>query len=95
MRAAGVDVLLHGEFWRLPFLQAHGRQGSASLQQDCHHVIATQLGQGPFSPRGILTGLEEESRTRGGQSGGVADQLQSGGVADQLQNGGVADQLQS
>jgi hypothetical protein len=43
----------------------------------CHwNAIATQLGQVPCLPRGILSRPEKQSRTRGGQSGGVADQSQ-------------------
>jgi hypothetical protein len=38
--------------------------------------MATQLGQVPFSPCGLLPGLEKQSRTRGSESGGVADQPQ-------------------
>jgi len=44
----------------------------------CHWtVIATQpLGLVPFQARGILPVAEEQSRTRGSQSGGVEDQPQ-------------------
>jgi hypothetical protein len=38
--------------------------------------MPTQLGQIPFSPRGLLSRTEEQSRTRSGHSGGVVDQPQ-------------------
>jgi len=38
--------------------------------------MPTQLGQIPFSQRGLLSRTEEQSRTRSGQSGGVEDQPQ-------------------
>jgi hypothetical protein len=44
-------------------------------------VIATQpIGLVPFQARGILPVAEEQSRTRGGQSGGVEDQPQRRGL---------------
>jgi hypothetical protein len=48
----------------------------------CHwNVIATQpLGLVPVPARDILPVVEEQSRTRGGQSGGVEDQPQYRGL---------------
>jgi hypothetical protein len=48
----------------------------------CHwRAIATQpIGLVPFQARGILPVAEEQSRTRGGQSGGVMDQPQCRGL---------------
>jgi hypothetical protein len=48
----------------------------------CHwNAIATQpIGLVPFQARGILPVAEEQSRTRGGQSGGVTDQPQCRGL---------------
>ena len=68
---------MHGEFLRLLFLQAR-----SALQ--CHwHAIATQpIGLVPFQARGILPVIEEQSRTRRGQSCGVTDQPQYRGLCD-------------
>ena len=63
---------VHGEFLRLLFLQAH-RETEA-------HFTATGLPSQHnsykfrFSPRGLLPGPEEQSRTRGSKIGGVLDQ---------------------
>jgi hypothetical protein len=48
----------------------------------CHwNAIATQpIGLVPFQARGILPVAEEQSRTRGGQRGGVLDQPQCRGL---------------
>jgi hypothetical protein len=48
----------------------------------CHwRGIATQpIGLVPFQARGLLSGLEEQSRTRGSQSSGVEDQPQCRGM---------------
>jgi hypothetical protein len=48
----------------------------------CHwNAIATQpIGLVPFQSRGILPVAEEQSRTRGGQSGGITDQPQCRGL---------------
>jgi hypothetical protein len=48
----------------------------------CHwNSFATEpLGLVSVSPRGLLPNTEEQSRTRGGQSGGVEDQPQYGGL---------------
>ena len=62
---------MHGEFWRLLFLQAH-RETEAHFNA----ITTQQLGHVPFSPRDLLSEFEEQSRTRGGQSGGVQDRPQ-------------------
>jgi hypothetical protein len=59
------------EFLRLLFLQAHRETEAHFTILECH---ATQLGQVPFSPRGLVSRTEEQSRTRGSQSGGIEDQ---------------------
>ena len=58
---------MHGEFLRLLFLQ--GDRGALHCRWN---AIATQsIGLVPFQARGILPPAEEQSRTRGNQSGGV------------------------
>ncbi len=69
---------MHGEFLRLLFLQAH-RETTAHFMFHCHWTaIATKpIGQRVlFQTHGILHGLEEQSRPRGGKSIGVTDQPQ-------------------
>jgi hypothetical protein len=53
------------------FNRPTGRPKRTSLPQECHRK---QLGQVLFSPRGPE--FNEQSRTRGGKSGGMADQPQ-------------------
>jgi hypothetical protein len=68
---ASTSTRMHGELLRLLFLQARGTL-------HCHwKAIATQpIGLVPEQTRGILPVAEEQSRPRGGQSGGVEDQPQ-------------------
>jgi hypothetical protein len=42
----------------------------------CFFLMLGHATQSPISPRGLLPEFEEQSRTRGGQSGGVEDQPQ-------------------
>ena len=66
---------MHGELLRLLVLQAPpGDRGA--LQCQWNAIATTKLGLVPVSPRGLLPEFEEQSRTRGGQSGGVEDQTQ-------------------
>jgi hypothetical protein len=53
-----------------------GPPGDRGALHCTRNAIATQLGQVPFSPRGLQPGFEEQSQTRGGKSGGIADQPQ-------------------
>jgi hypothetical protein len=53
-----------------------GPPGDRGALHCTRNAIATQLGQVPFSPRGLQPGFEEQSQTRGGISGGIADQPQ-------------------
>jgi hypothetical protein len=78
---------MHGEFLRLLFLQAHretearrvfassfstGPPGDRGALHCRWNVIATQpLGLVSLQARGFLPVAEEQSRTRGSQSGGV------------------------
>ncbi len=66
---------MHGEFLASSF--STGPPGDRGALQ-CHWnaIAATQLGLAPVSPRGLLPEFEEQSRTRGVQSGGVEDQPQ-------------------
>jgi len=75
---------MHGEFLRLLFLQAHWETEAQSTaagmssqrnQSDCVCLLLVS-----FQARGILTVAEEQSRTRGSQSGGVEDQPQCRGM---------------
>ncbi len=67
---------MHGEFLRLRFLQ--GDRGALHCRWN---AIATQsIGLVPFQARSILPVAEEQSRTRGNQSGGVEDQPQCQGL---------------
>ncbi len=68
---------MHGEFLHLFFLQARDR-GALHCRWN---VIASQpIGLVSFQARGILPVAEEQSRTRGSQSGGVEDQPQCRGL---------------
>jgi len=60
------------------FIRNTTGSGGVRRALHCHwNAIATKkLGHVPFTPRGILSELEAQSRTRGGQSGGVEDQPQ-------------------
>jgi hypothetical protein len=78
---------MHGKFLRLLFLQAHRETFSTGPPGirgalHCHwNAIATkQQGHVRFSPRGLLSELEEPSRTCGSQSGGGEYQPQYSGL---------------
>ena len=45
-----------------------------ALQYHWYAIASKQLGLVPVLPRGLLSELEEQSRTRGGQSGGIEDE---------------------
>ena len=65
----------HRAAWRMavsPTCSPKGRPRRTSLPRYSHRSITRTS----FSPRGLLPGLEEQSRTRGSKSGGVADQPQ-------------------
>jgi hypothetical protein len=49
---------------------------SGALQCHWNTIAKNQFGHVPFLPRGLVSEFEEQSRTRGGQSGGVEDQPQ-------------------
>ena len=71
---------MHGEFLRRFFLQAKPRDRGA-LQCHWTAIAKPPIGQRlPVQARGILPVVEEQSRPRGGKSGGVADQPQCRGV---------------
>ena len=58
-----------------------GPPGDRGPLDCCWNVIATQpIGLVSFQARGILPVAEEQSRTRGSQSGGVEDQPQCQGL---------------
>ena len=65
---------MHGKFLCLLFLHAH--------QETEAHFTATRMPIRlvPFQARGILPVAEEQSRTRGDQSGSVTDQPQCRGL---------------
>jgi hypothetical protein len=75
-----ISTRMHDEFLRLLLLQAHRETEVGALH--CRwNVIATQpLGLVSFQAPGILPVAEEQSRTRGSQSGGVEDQPQCRGL---------------
>ena len=74
MPGLGTSTRMHGELGRnfcvFFFYRPSGRPRRTSMPLECH---ATQLGQVPFSPRGLVSRTEEQSRTRGSQSGGIED----------------------
>ena len=75
-----ISTRMHDEFLRLLLLQAHRETEVGALH--CRwNVIATQpLGLVSFQARCILPVAEEQSRTRGSQSGGVEDEPQCRGL---------------
>jgi hypothetical protein len=64
---------MHGEFLRLLFLQAH-RETETHL--NATGMPSQRNNSGMFRFRSLLSEFEEQSRTRGGQSGGFEDQPQ-------------------
>ena len=76
---ASTSTRMHGEFLRLLCLQATGRPRRTSLPMECHRH-ATNRNRSGTNTRGILPVAEEQSRTRGGPSGGIVDQPQCRGL---------------
>ena len=71
---------MHGELLRLLFLQAHREPEAHFTANGMPSQRNHQIGLVPFQARGILPVTEEQSRTRGGQSGGITDQPQCRGL---------------
>jgi hypothetical protein len=70
---------MHGEFLRLLFLQAH-RETEAHFTAAGMSSQRNQADSFRFKRAAFLSVAEEQSRTRGGQSGGVEDQPQCRGL---------------
>ena len=66
---AHLTAALHGH-WTAAALHGHW----TALHGHWTAIETQQLGPVPVSPRGVLSSLEEQSRTRGGQSRSTADQ---------------------
>ena len=65
----------------LPAIMSTGPQGDRRALHCLWNAIATQsIGLVPFQARSVLPVAEEQSRTRGNQSGGVEDQPQCRGL---------------
>ena len=69
---------MHGELLRILFYRPTGRQRRTSLPLACHRKATNRTR--PVQTRGILPVAQEQSRTRGGQSGSVEDEPQYPGL---------------